>query len=292
MQKCIGRVLRWRCKLMQMKQWDDKMNQCSVLVLYPRRSDRIIALLMRMLRLPDRKNNVKVPGVVKAAIVNTLRSNYELLLTDPAKFLRRSLEGRSHNNFVWACESKGISDIILTWHIATSILGVRRQHPAALSEDMIVSTHLSRYCAYLVAYVPELLPDDNEWCKSLYKAVKKDAVRALAGGVAASSAEEDEYNKLISLLEQGRAKHHQVLANGVELGKQLAGVQESEGQEAAWRLLAGFWSGMILYIAPSDNLKGHEDAIARGGELITFVWALLMHVGIDSRSSTTVASGV
>jgi hypothetical protein len=36
----------------------------------------------------------------------------------------------------------------------------------------------------LVAYVPELLPDDDEWCKSLYKAVKKDCTRVLDAWVA------------------------------------------------------------------------------------------------------------
>ena len=53
--------------------------------------------------------------------------------------------------------------------------------------------------------------------------------------------------------------------------------------ETMWKLLAEFWSEMILYLAPSDNLKGHSEAIARGGELITLLWALLFHAGIVSR---------
>jgi hypothetical protein len=171
---------------------------------------------MRLLHLPYRKKNVKVPGAVKAAIQDALRSNNELLI-HPAAFLRRSPEVRS-NNILWACESKGIADIILMWHIATSILVVRRWRPPH-SDEMIVSTHLSRYCAYLVACVPELLPDDDEWCKSLYKAVKKDSMLSLAGGPAAATSE-DEYNRLVSLL-QDKAEN-EVLRNGVNLGKKLA----------------------------------------------------------------------
>jgi len=72
-----------------------------------------------------------------------------------------------------------------------------------------------------------------------------------------------------------------VLKNGVELAKQL--VEKINGEEMAWKLLADFWSEMILFVAPSDNLKGHSEAIARGGELITLLWALLFHAGIVSR---------
>jgi hypothetical protein len=36
-------------------------------------------------------------------------------------------------------------------------------------------------------------------------------------------------------------------------------------------------------VAPSENLKGHSEAIARGGELVTLLWALLFHAGIVSR---------
>lgn len=48
-------------------------------------------------------------------------------------------------------------------------------------------THLSRYCAYLMTWLPELLPDDDAWSKDLYEAVKKDADRVLAGRVAVGS---------------------------------------------------------------------------------------------------------
>ncbi|KAF8648355.1 hypothetical protein HU200_064941 [Digitaria exilis] len=157
MQKWIGRVLRCRSNKL-MTHWDDKMYQCSVLVMHPRRLiDPVISLVMRLLRLPDRTKNVKVPGVVKARIFNALISNNGLL-TDPKTFLCQILEeedgiGISNNNFLWACESEGISDLLLTWHIATSILEMRQgqqgqQHRPYLSDDVIVATHLSRYCAY------------------------------------------------------------------------------------------------------------------------------------------------
>ncbi|KAG2538977.1 hypothetical protein PVAP13_9NG376200 [Panicum virgatum] len=272
MQRWIGRVLGCQSKML-MTQWDDKMYECSVLVMHPRRVDPVISL----------KEECQVPGVLKARIFDALASNNGLL-TDPKTILCRILEeddgiGSSSNDFLWACESEGISDLLLTWHIATSILEMRQgqqgqQHPPRLPDDMIL-----------------LLPDDDEWCKSLYKAVKKDCTSVLDARVASTlRAEATRYTKLLSLQQEPEPeqKHHVVLMNGVKLGKQL--VQLQQGEAAAWRFLAGFWSGMILYIAPSDNLKGHGEAIARGGELITMVWALLMNVGIASRPSNAEGS--
>jgi hypothetical protein len=36
---------------------------------------------------------------------------------------------------------------------------------------------------------------------------------------------------------------------------------------------------MILRVAPLGRLNEHADAVARGGELVTLLWALLMHAG-------------
>jgi hypothetical protein len=111
--------------------------------------------------------------------------------------LRESHYGES---LLWACNDKGTSDTILVWHIATAILEVMQPHhqddhhhpppqqiwqgghrTSPTSDDKkTAATHLSRYCAYLVEFSPELLPDDDAWSKGLYKDVKKDVERALS----------------------------------------------------------------------------------------------------------------
>jgi len=281
-----------------MKHWDGKMSQCSVLVLQSRRTSPLV-LVRRLLPLPDHRKKVKVTAAVKVCIINALRSIINGSLSNGVESLRRSQVGES---FIWACDGKGTSDTILVWHIATCILEVKHPYghdkrqgssPNLDSDHKIVATHLSRYCAYLVTWCPELLPDNNAWSKSLHEAVKKDAECAVAGHASGrSSTPEDGYQKLVELL-SANAKH-EVLKNGVELGKQL--VETINDKETTWKLLADFWSEMILYAAPSENLKGHSEAIARGGELITLLWALLFHAGIVSRpgedDGATAASGV
>jgi hypothetical protein len=43
---------------------------------------------------------------------------------------------------------------------------------------------------------------------------------------------------------------------------------------------------MVLFLALSENVKGHVQAMARGGEFITLVWALLLHAGVTTRPNT------
>ncbi|RLN34078.1 hypothetical protein C2845_PM03G23780 [Panicum miliaceum] len=47
--------------------------------------------------------------------------------------------------------------------------------------------------------------------------------------------------------------------------------------------MAEFWVETILYVAPSENAKAHMERLARGGEFLTHIWALLAHAGILTR---------
>lgn len=113
-----------KCRLKIMKHWEETIGQCSILVLPPR--PIMFDLIRRTLRLPDHEKKVKVPKAVKICIFDALRSrNYnDQQLSNGTVSLRQSQVGES---FLWACNSIGTSDIVLTWHIATSILEVR--HP-------------------------------------------------------------------------------------------------------------------------------------------------------------------
>nr|CAB3445640.1 unnamed protein product [Digitaria exilis] len=248
-----------------------------------------LGFLWRLFLKDERKKKVKIPEAVKICIIRALGSTRNGGLSPGTTSLRQTQAGE---RLLWACNIKGTSDTILVWHIATCIFEYQQTtcHKQASTSNLdshykIAAIHLSRYCAYLMVSLPELLPDDDAWSKDLCNAVKKDADRVLAGraAVGSSSTPEDKCRQLVELL--GEGSKNEELKNGVKLGKQL--IELAQGDEETWKLLAGFWSEMILYVAPSDNLKGHSEAIARGGELITLLWALLFHVGIFSRPDET-----
>lgn len=269
-------VLRFRCNLLN--PLEDKMRQCSIILPFYSRKHIITAL--HHLLIGKFTKNVKVPAAVKAAIVNALGSNNGQLSNGVGFLLQ--LQDHGGREFLWACiDGKATSDVILAWHIATSILEMKlvqgQQNANSSDNQIIAATHLSRYLAYVVKCWPELLPDDDKWSKRLYDDVSKDSMRVLA---MARRGGDGGYKKVMELLTE--KSEHEVVKNGVRLGREL---MELEDEAAAWRLLAGVWSEMILYVAPSENLRAHSDAIARGGELITVVWALLMHLGIYTRPS-------
>ena len=74
-------------------------------------------------------------------------------------------------------------------------------------------------------------------------------------------------------------QHETTFALGIWLGKKL----EEMRDDSRWKMLADFWTEMILYAAPSDNAKDHIQHLANGGEFLTHLWALLSHAGILER---------
>ena len=64
---------------------------------------------------------------------------------------------------------------------------------------------------------------------------------------------------------------------GVRLGWQL---QQQLNVSLRSKVVADFWTEVILYAASSDNAAAHIEQIAQGGEFVTHLWALLCNGGI------------
>uniref|UniRef100_A0A0E0C301 DUF4220 domain-containing protein n=1 Tax=Oryza meridionalis TaxID=40149 RepID=A0A0E0C301_9ORYZ len=278
--KVVAMVLRFGA----VKRFDDKFGQNTMLE--PRRFYKPPILLPKKLfHRASLLKSVDVPPEVKAAVLASLGRNSGRLSNGTAAILRSSLR----DDIIWSCQGDHVLtvDILLVWHIGTSLFEMKYQPHNTSSPrtaDMITATHLSQYCSYLVAAVPDMLPDDATWTKVHYREVTKDIKRSLgpAGG-------NNCYSHLVESL--GASSRHRILQDGSKLAKHLVREverQEEEGDKtrdeaAVWELLAEFWSEMVLYLAPSDNIKGHIEALSRGGEFITLLWALLLHAGITSR---------
>nr|TKW01516.1 hypothetical protein SEVIR_8G186233v2 [Setaria viridis] len=75
-----------------------------------------------------------------------------------------------------------------------------------------------------------------------------------------------------------------LVAQGVHLARQL--IDNIQDFTTRWKVLSDFWAEMMLYVSPSDDVRAHLEILARGGEFITHLRALLTHAGVLKRGPT------
>jgi hypothetical protein len=232
--------------------------------------------------------SIPVSPLVRDAVLRSLLSSYGDGASKDSAAARR-VSGKvdwamygSQKSWAWDADGSSNTELILVWHIGTRLFEMKS---TSASPDMIAACHLSYYCAYLVAVAPELLPDSAAWTRRRYKEVSDDVRAALGadGGGGGTESTAERYERLLA--ELSKDSRDTVLQRGAELGRHL--VEEyAEDEASACRILADFWSEMVLFLALSENVKGHVQAMARGGEFITLVWALLLHAGVTTRPNT------
>ncbi|CAN6222188.1 unnamed protein product [Urochloa humidicola] len=235
---------------------------------------------------------VELCANVKEALVESLERTQGVLTNGQS-----SLRSNGADDLLWACrqnmhqdsgtgsseQKKNQTQFILIWHIATcyceglekmayldpTMGGDHKQRH--VWRHLNVATKLAKYCGYLVVSEPELLPGHHYDTDRVFDAVVEEAI----GFLKSDSRETCE-------------SREGIFHKSMWLGKQLEGME----QGSRWKVLADFWAEMLLYLAPSDNVKAHVECLANGGELITHLWALLTHAGILERGQRIVVNDI
>ncbi|XP_062188142.1 uncharacterized protein LOC133891445 isoform X2 [Phragmites australis] len=228
---------------------------------------------------------VNLPAEVKKALVNSLQRTQGVLASGESSLVYNEVR-----DLLWACrhdmlpvsDKENQTHVILTWHIATcycEMAALKNLSPSTLGGELKfhldVATILSKYCAYLVVDQPKLLPGHHYDTSLVFDSVAVEAARFLRK-------EKDKYEAMRSLPESTETS---IFRKGVKLGRQLEEMEDDK----RWKVLADFWVEMLLYVAPSDNVKEHIECLANGGEFLTHLWALLSHAGILDRGQRNVA---
>uniref|UniRef100_A0A0E0PSQ9 DUF4220 domain-containing protein n=1 Tax=Oryza rufipogon TaxID=4529 RepID=A0A0E0PSQ9_ORYRU len=184
-----------------------------------------------------------------------------------------------------ACKSDSIAELILIWHIATGLLE-RTSPPKKMSEStrdhFIVATTLSRYCAYLVAFQPDLLPDYSEKVEELFVDMKTELKDRLGCYHYYFSQGRKRANAIVKGNDNNNKKKKQ---GSVHEGAELATLLQDQDYDnnSMWKLLAEVWTEMVVYVAPSneeERIMAHKNVLWQGGEFVTVLWALMTHTGI------------
>jgi hypothetical protein len=213
--------------------------------------------------LPVEEEDVPVPESVRDLVAETLRG----IGGPPTNGTRSLYKYKEIARFDWTgtCREETHTDTILIWHIATCYCDMM---PRQSDHNREAATALSGYCAYLVAFLPEFLPEHSLTTKAVFQRVLQEARDALATTPGVRHYQSDVET---------------TFCKGVKLAREL----ETQLLDPClrWKLMAEFWAETMLYIAPSDNAEAHIEHLAQGGEFVTHLWALLSNAGILKRAT-------
>ncbi|CAN6275475.1 unnamed protein product [Urochloa humidicola] len=241
-----------------------------------------------------------VPNKLKQSIMEYMvehdrGTSYYVPLTNGKSALRRN---NLFDRLSWACNSNSLSEVTLTWHIATSLLAVECPQEAPPSK---VATKLSKYCAYLVLFQPELLPDNQENVELFLEDIIKELKSMLGSWDYYFSSRQTRVKKIMESIRSedttetscwretqvettGQGHRNKVVTSGAKLGKLLMDQANNSDLETVWKVLADVWTELIIYIAATSDKERVRDVLVHGGEFITLLWALTMHTVISPLS--------
>ncbi|KAK4588209.1 hypothetical protein RGQ29_019267 [Quercus rubra] len=304
--KCMEMIIRVICHKKLLKPWDRKLSQYSLLESFSH-NPSVLYYIRWIYPVIDKPRNglklsanVTLPMEVKKAIIHSLKTHEQRIqrLTNGVASLQRN---RVENELSWACRLETQTHVIMVWHIATSLCELNLSSQEIVtgeqvnqqreSEDFIVATKLSKYCAYLVAFAPRLLPDHPYITEFIFDHVVVEAREKLKG------CEKIICQKMFNLCKDDRMKtiskkmltlgqedgNQKIIERGAVLAKDLLEKIDDNGRR--WKILAELWTEMMLFVAPSDDETAHAEHLAMGGEFVTHLWALLSHAGILKRDS-------
>lgn len=274
------------CREQSGKCWQNSLGQYSLLrsFRYQPKGTAIIHHLTFQLVDKNRKGQKKpwfvdIPVSVKREIISALKliNGYEQMKNGISSLDRNGVS----TDLSRACSLQSDTQTILVWHVATTLCEIHttnQQHP--ITDRITVASYLSNYCGYLVAFAPELLPDNKYDSELIFDNGVKEAKDLLRK----TRSRKKVYELLI---EAGDVSSSNTVLKGAGLAKELNVLDEP----MRWQVLAEFWAEMILYIAPSDNGVDHLKHLTQGGEFVTHLWALLSHAGILERPPKTNRAG-
>ncbi|GMY35274.1 hypothetical protein FCV25MIE_30516 [Fagus crenata] len=286
----IEKFLQLVCHMKWLKPWERKLSQYSLLQSFNHNPNKLFynswtSPYIDMERKGQKQSApITLPEQVRKAIIESLMKNGRQLTNGIASLQRNGVIDLS-----WACRLETQTHVIMVWHIATSVcelnlslqvIPTKEQAKTRRgSHEFIVATKLSKYCAYLVAFAPRFLPDHAYTTEFIFDQVVGEARNDLSK----CNSERSVCEMILRTFGNEDPAENTIFKRGAVLANHLLTRIENNGQR--WKILAEFWADMMLFITPSNDTTAHAEHLAKGGEFVTHLWALLSHAGILKRDS-------
>ncbi|KAL4625322.1 hypothetical protein ACB092_05G016900 [Castanea dentata] len=199
---------------------------------------------------------------------------------------------------------------ILIWHVATDICyQLDQTYPNTFMLLCELSALVSQYMLYLLVICPFMLPMGigmirfQDTCAEItqffeaHKSTeeKSDSDKSLhtspwgMGCILAGKSILDKSHackKLINMITQvppsevERERSKSVLFDACSLASNLQAISDKKQK---WEMISNVWVEMLAYAACHCRGNHHAQQLRRGGELLTHVWLLMAHFGINEQ---------
>ncbi|KAB5525252.1 hypothetical protein DKX38_023001 [Salix brachista] len=173
-------------------------------------------------------------------------------------------------NFKWCTIEVEFSRSILVWHLATEICSRNEKDTSNVSR----SKCLSEYMMYLLVIRPNMLSKgffdegyDDEFQSNSYKDITRSYKTARGY--------DDEFQR------EWKTGRYSVVDGGGVLARQL--LESISESKKRWEMIEEVWMEMLTYAAAHCPWKEHAHALRRGGELLTHVCFLMLHLGLSQQ---------
>ncbi|XAR63340.1 hypothetical protein NMG60_11023246, partial [Bertholletia excelsa] len=261
--------------LSKSKRWSGYMGQCDLLTLCCRNNST-------PRKIKCSKNMIKIPSCLKDLIINQLletwQSNAEEVELEhlPSLAMRRGawMPIENQNEFKWSIGLE-FGESIVTWHIVTEICyRLSEEHDEDISEQVKAIKILSHYMTYLLIRHPSTLPFCNTSSPVMesWHYVKK--ILSNSGSFSSNA-------KIHGLLLEEECNPQDFPM--IHRVRTLANNLREKEREIRWKIMSNIWLDMLSYAASNCPIRQHAREVSHGGELLTHVWLLLLHLGVEKR---------
>ncbi|KAI8026715.1 hypothetical protein LOK49_LG02G01128 [Camellia lanceoleosa] len=168
--------------------------------------------------------------------------------------------------FKWIIELE-FDESIVIWHVATDVCyHLELEDPKFVTDEVETTKILSYYMMHLLLICPSLpICDDIDTFDEAYTDVKKFFDERDSGSSTV---------KPYKLFLEKEWSTNNLTMNKIQ--KLVCGLMEKENK---WNILSNVWVEMLCYAASRCLLKHHAQELRSGGQFVTHVWLLLVHLG-------------
>ncbi|KAH7859016.1 hypothetical protein Vadar_030452 [Vaccinium darrowii] len=176
--------------------------------------------------------------------------------------------------------------ILILWHIATELCYNTEEGNSENQKFREISKVLSNYMIYLLIMEPSMMSAVAGTAQMRFRDTCAEA-KLLFQDRGVLDKEEDMIQACNSILDVHTVvnpstvkgdKSKTVLFDACILAKELKKLDNNK-----WKILSRVWVELLSYAACHSNANSHGTHLSKGGQLISLVWLLMVHLGLGDR---------